>query len=337
MSKKFGFGWKLAAAALAVAGAVGMAAADDVCVGTGCTAEMKVGFDIAIEDTARIEAIEVKTLDKAALLANGLTVAGDDKDKVGTLGILRITTTADAWDVKMTTRWGGKLVHEGAPTPNGTPDCPSGYDENPWNTDMCQKPGSPDVPKVEGTNPGEPKSLVYVNKSLSTAGSEPGWLNAAGTGTYDTVQLYVRIGICDLGADLNTSAGQTTYYSLGAPAAYADYPPVTITPAILTGTAKYDALDASTLIPTEASFAAILGGAYSVDLAERNLNWTTIAGGSTFATPRITPPNATDAKHLQHFYINVGMNNTVDILEKKATNGNYGETFTFELTHNLAD
>jgi len=337
MSKKYGFGVKLAVAALAVAGVVGVAVADDVCEDLGCTAEMSVGFDIAVADTAKIEAINVKTLTKDELWANGLTVTGDNQDKVGTLGIIRVTTTADKWDVELTTKWGGKLVHVGEETGNGIFSCPPGYTQNPWNTDMCRQTGVPDVPKVEGKNPGSTKSLVHVDKSLST-GSAKGVINASGASSYDTVQLLVRIGICDLGADLDGSAGANTYYNLGAPSAYSTYLPVEISSSDLQGTRSYDHNGTpATAVPV--SFALKFGTAYgSDDLPDRNLIWSDIVTpAKQFNTPRLETPSGL-IKHQQHFYINVGMNGKtvgVPILEKKETNGQYSETFTFTLTHNL--
>jgi hypothetical protein len=321
----------LAVTALAVAGVVGMAGAADKVTPTSQV--MSVGYTYLIEDTAFIEIAKSTQLDKKALLANNTGKAGDSTDQVGTLGIIRVTTTRDAYTVTMKTKWGGKLVDEGTPTPTTTMTCPANYSENPWNTAMCS-PNSgtgADVAKVPVMSPGVTKQLLYKGKSLTMPGAITG-------PAYDTVQLHVRIGVCDLGADLSVSAVAGNYYSFGSPDAteLGKFPPALIDAATLTKSRQYNADGSTTGVTTNpVNFATLLGTKYSGETNTR-YDWSTIKTAGKFPTPKTPGTATTPSKKVQYFYINVGIandpaNTNKTVLENKATSGNYSETFTFEL------
>jgi hypothetical protein len=346
MSKKYavrGFGWKLAVAALAVAGVVGVVWAVDLGGGVQ-QQEMSVSFKVEISDTALLEKVKEATLDKAALLLGGTAAADKTGDEVGTLGILRVTTTSGLWDVTMKTLYGGKLVDPGQKTEDVPKayHCPIGWTPNPWNSQKCQKIGESDIDAVPDSSNGTMRSLVYVGKGQTA----PGVIATAGSGAtdHDTVQLIVKIGICNVGSDLDPDAVQDRYYNLGAPGNYGDYLPVAISSGDLQDTRKYEATGGNaTQVPL--SFAEKIGGAYGTSGTSSSMqpqgtgvpqefDWDAIETAKKFPKP-ITP----NGRSVQHFFINVGLNSAatgnLQILERKDQNGTFGETFTFDLVHDL--
>jgi hypothetical protein len=329
MSNGKRFTGRLAVAAVAVAGVLGGTAWADL-LGP-YEVEMSVSFEVAIEDTARIEIAKSNPLTKDELWTGGLDAANVGGENPGSLGIIRVTTTHDNWDVTMKTLYGGKLVFSGEDKPAAGVHCPTGWEKNPWNGNRCQKTGEADIDALPNTTPGEMHSLLYIDKALSTA-TEAGAVNTGGAAARDTVQLVVKIGVCNLGADLDPDAVQTGYYALGAPADYTNYSPVAIASAKLLNTRKYEA-DGSDASQKPVSFAEEIGNAYNGGSgAIDGLNsreWSAIAtAGTNFAKPAYGPGSG---RSVEHFFINVGLNNTNAIYEHNSQNGTYGETFTFTL------
>jgi len=365
MSKKYGFGVKLAVAALAVAGVAGTGWADDISTGP---VDMGVGFSIEVEDTARIDAFPKSPtrIELEAAAKNYATNAWNPSEgDIGTLGILRVTTNHDGWDITMKTMYGGKLINVGASRPDpANPVCPPGTSEinSGWDKGKCSAgSGSPAVDKVPGVILGQTRSLVYKDATTLTgyAATTPGAdlgvrddnnaaVAAPGPTHYephDTVQLRVAIGLCDLGADISLSANATTYYSWGAPDDVALYPPVEIDGATLFGTRQYQA-NGGAFGGGIINFATTIGTPYATGnalpvgtghigdaLNGQTADWSGLAGGS-FKTPETPGTALTPSRHVQHFYVNVGINPGPGFLEKKDNNGNYEEKFTFELSTN---
>jgi hypothetical protein len=326
------FTGKLAAAAVAVAGVVGMAGAQPT------TVDMGVSFTVNVEEIAKIEIAKQNPLTEIELIAAGKEGADAVADTCGTLGIIRVTTNSDDWDVELSTMHGGKLRTKGEETGSGTFACPPGASTNPdpWRPGTCLDGGGNVVNEVELMNQGDMGTLTY--KSTNTAAVTPGVLPGSATGIQDTVQLIVKIGVCMLGADLSTSAVPGAFYALGAPlnANYTTYAPVAISSANLKATRKVEE-DGTVGSPTKQSFATLLGTAYTsaTDVAYQigGKTWANVLADVGFATPVKRLVN----EGVEHFYINVGLNKdgAHQVYEHKSKNGTYTETLTFDLTANF--
>jgi len=330
---------KLAAAAVLAAGGawmIGTAVADDVRKGP---VELGVSFLIETNDTAVIEVAVDNSPTREILETKGLALADAGENNPGSLGILKVTTNAsDGWDISMTTKYGGKLVYVGNSEPDPDhPVCPSGSTEilTGWDRGKCDAGSGNVVEKVPGTILGSVQSLVY-NGEVGTGASGDGWRNDDGSGSKDspndTVQLVVKIGLCDKGSDMHASASPDLYYAWGAPDYTDDYGPVQITADDLLASRQYDH-DGGANTPTPISFAAKIGGAgwTGTPLNGQPAAWTAIAADG-FSVP-VAPYSG---QHVQHFYVNVGLVGKDDtgfpgFLEKKANNGLYEERFTFTL------
>jgi len=319
---------KLAVAAVAVAGVVGMAGADDISKGP---VEMGVSFLVETNDTARIEVAVAKSPTREDLVKDSLGGANAAGNNPGSLGILKVTTNNDAWDVEMKTLYGGKLVYVGESTPDpDNPVCPSGSTPitTGWDKGKCDAGAGAVVDMVPGVILGSTQTLVYKDNSLSTGGKgyQDGVMEDADN---DTVLLVVKIGMCDLGADLHTSATANLFYAWGEPDSGSRYLPVLIDSTSLRESRQREA-DGTAGPGTAVSFSKVIGGSgWTGTLAHGQVSLADI-GANKFRKP-VTPLGG---KHVQHIYVNVGLNpaGPVGFLEKKANSGTYEERFIFELT-----
>jgi hypothetical protein len=309
-----------AAAAVAVAGVAGTAWADDISMGP---VEMGVSFLVETNDTARIEVAVKKSPNRSDLEKAGLAGADAAGNNPGSLGILKVTTNSDKWDVKMKTMYGGKLVSVGESTPDTINlECPAGYvlQTSGWNNGRCDSSGVKVVDKVPGVKLGNTQSLVYNGKSLSIAsnGYEQGVIEADASAN-DTVMLVVKIGMCDLGADLHTSATPSLFYSWGEPDDGTDYEPVLLDSTKLRATRKHEFDGSLFALQTAISFADAIGGS---GWTGAPLNGQPAFNMITATSPFKKPVTSVGSKHVQHFYVNVGLNPAtgVGFLEKKANN-----------------
>jgi len=199
--------WAVTAAVVVagVLGAVGMAAAawrDDANHDNVVLSSVDMGIAFLIDehlyDTARIEIVKgAEVLDGEELYNAGL---GDIDNVVGNLGVLKVTTNIDGWNVYMKTKYGGLLRFAGDSTKTGDKICPPGTSESFWDATKCQVGGNtgPYLDKIDEYEPGDLRSLVYADKSLSLASKtgDDGVLNNSGASNNDTVQLVVKIGVC---------------------------------------------------------------------------------------------------------------------------------------------
>jgi len=167
---------RLSAAALVVAGGVGMVWAQSVVNTTSKdNASMKAGM--TIQNLAEIDVIPKNpTGDDLKLTAaiDALPTA----TKFGSLGIVKVTTNSNKWDVGMTTRSGGRLLDTSSVT--------------------CT-----DVERLDGW--GNPTG-VFDN----VCGGNPVYLRYGNT--LDTVVLNVAIGLAKSGQALGNTGNKSTIY-----------------------------------------------------------------------------------------------------------------------------
>jgi hypothetical protein len=339
MSKKYGFGVKLAVAALAVAGVVGTVWADLATLqkadGDKASATATVGF--IIDNKAEIECTPKNVTEAELATLDWAKISGTPSaTNFGTLGTIKVTTNSTAWDVRMTTKYGGRLVYNDGGPIAGQFDCDGTID--PW-TGACSGKETPK--KSAGTNypltynsAGASASKGLIAGTAGTAAT-PESFPGAGDGVpavpavNDQVQLLVTIGVAKLGSDLGAPAAQSgNLYPLGAPGAYSNFLPIEVTGAqLLTSCEKQ--LDGTT--PTSGfdpiSFASLVGNGYEDKATPAPLNYAGIAGRpwTTIASDGFGKPT----NGVEYFYVNVGMDSSMPLGGNKK--GKYEETFTFDL------
>jgi hypothetical protein len=123
MSKKYGFGLKLAVAAVAVAGVLGTVwaatpsfLAPNASNSKAATVNMTTSYEVVKEWTIDIENRNPKDKDILNRVATATEVSGP---KNGNLGIVKIKTNSPGWDVVFKTENGGKLA-KGVKSPTYT-------------------------------------------------------------------------------------------------------------------------------------------------------------------------------------------------------------------------
>jgi hypothetical protein len=313
MSKKFGFGCKLAVAALAVAGVVGTAVAAPPTTGKTASADMTATFKI--ETLAEIEATAYAGLTNAVLLATNAatstsTIAGNTFGQApGTLGTIMVRTNANNWDVQLRTNNGGGLmdITKSVLVP-GT--CAT-YDA--WG--QCQT-----------YNPDTYSDAPYLIYNTTGNSDAAGVINGTTSGP-DTVQLEVAVGMARTGASLGSPAALANeLFALGGPGDPAA--PVLI---------PFNNLKASKVNTTPVSLATLIAGTTAYTGA------TGVPAGIPTATNRLWADIATngftvpdyplDAAHQdeEYFFINVGINQALKGTIGGNDEGEYSEVFTFTL------
>jgi len=328
MSKKSvvrGFGWKLAAAALAAAGVAGTAGAQPLngIDPNGGTVNMSVGYEV--QTLAQIFATPNARLTNETLLTipvNAFSAIGNTRGEgPGTLGTIRVLTNSANWDVKMRTANGGRLIDaSGATTKQGA--C------NTWDAwgVVCQT-WFPDT--IIG---GE--YLTYFSSGTSSAS---GIIQGA---SRDTVRLQVAVGLANLGAVLSSGANATSVYALGAPAA--PIPPVEVahTALDISNVAAGAATGPISLAATIAGNGAYIGAAAALTPTMTQFSgrdWSDIASDgfnvpnytNDFSSP--TPPAVLTHKNEEYFFVNVAIETTNNGPLGGNKGGNYTETFYFDL------
>jgi len=306
------------AAALTVAGVVGAWAQGPI------KAEMGVSINVVRKE--KIETVPAD-FDEDAFRK---TVTDDVKaiptaNVPGNLGIIKVTTNSGKWDVLISTKWGGRLMLEGDPTPAGNPTCPTGSQDDPWDATRCLDniTGAYVGPPVQGYSPASVTPLKYA-ASNSVSSSQD-------------VYLEIGVGIADSGKLLSQSAS-LDYYALGAPSLYGSYLPVKIAQTVIQGSNRNN-------VTTGAPLTSFTGG---ISLATQFKNkymgvgtivpvatksW--IAGKSTasldtdlFGLSAYPSPD----NEVSYFYINVGLDRVDNALAFGGNDpGTYGETIYFEL------
>jgi len=258
----------------------------------------------------------------------------------GTLGMVKVSTNSTAWDVVMTTHFGGRLVFEEEET-DGPLECPPGQDD-PFNPGTCLvplQPGAPIPGGVKGT-------LVYsTNGTTSARGVIKGE-----SGDLDTVQLEVSIGLAKAGEEIapGNASGAGKVYAFGGPTQTSVLDPVLIGFNELSGSAMYSIPTGggapTETSPTGVSFAKALGSSstYTGAAAAYQKQNSSTSGRiwSDVATSGFGAPSRKEAKTIdgtshnvgsEYFYINVGFNQ--GLVPKLGANkkGTYKETFVFDL------
>jgi len=328
MSKKYGFGVKLAVAALAVAGVVGTAGAQVGTVNAGGTAQgialMKAGITVA--NVAKID-VDAKNPSGEELMFKASGAGSiDDAPTVttlaksfGNLGIVKVTTNSNKWDVGMTSRSGGKLLD-----PKSV-ECHDEPDRDGWGNDL-------------GTTHQvcDPAGATYLKYWNPTGGS-------GGTGGAEDVVLEVAIGVAKSGKALGNTGAPTTLYPIIANAV-AGGTPTFAAPIKITGTVPVnDPAGAN----NGTSFAKTIGigylsggsaitagpykdGIYNTSTGTSNPDtWTQIKDNGFPA------PKGNSEPQNEYFYVNVGMTETVYNTLNSNKNGTYEEVYYFELYANF--
>ncbi|GBU20143.1 hypothetical protein R80B4_00018 [Fibrobacteres bacterium R8-0-B4] len=310
MSKKYGVGLKLAAAALVVAGVAGGAWAQKIPgMEVGATAPAKAAISLTFPLVATIDWIGNGTYDESKL--------GDDVTKyvevwdaksAGNLGRVKIKTNAERWDVTFSTKYGGRLFASGGKTPDKqTP---------PGCTPTLTNPCIPDYQDIGG------EYLVYKTHNNTPNEARLQCEDCGGAGAIDTVILEMSIGAAD---SINVPGGYNGYYALGAEKNN------TIPP---TRVPKSKLKDSDTQ-GKEVSLAGCFADAALADptklylLLQSRPNWAGKFSGATDLSSKGFPTPEKDK--YEYFYVNVGIgpNNYLDI--KKKANKTYTEEITFNL------
>jgi len=308
------WGLRLAVAALTVAGVFGTVWAQ-----SGAKQD-KLQVKWLVEEKADIKTIQ-NLVDAAAL---GLTYKGSDTIldvgvNPGNLGIVRVATNSSAWDVTMTTKYGGKLVYMEAssPTQGGGGSCNNGQGD-PWNPGTCLSGGT----WQPAMTPGDMHSLTVLNAN----------------GDIDTVKLEIGIGVADSGAYLSTSA-TAKYYALGAPDTYNNFGATNIDATTLTSSGIYDPVTGTQKSASGAgaaqpiSFAEKIGAKGSGWTIPNTINsWIKGTSLSNLSTTKLfgQPTNET-----AYFFVNVCLVNKTLATDPMRLKGNKGGTYEEEFTFNL--
>jgi hypothetical protein len=311
------FTGKLAVAAVAVAGVVGMAWAQ-LPVGGDSFGTGSMSATFTVQQIAEMEVTPNNPTEENLVLA----VAAEPKvtDIVGNLGTIRVKTNSAGWDVLMTTDRGGRMLDK-------------------------TSVGCVEVPDVDGW--GNPTGKFH--DSCSTAGAK--YLTWNNSGTKEAVVLDVALGVAKQGAAIGNTGAPTKLFPLlnaltaGVPSFAA---PVKVSVPDVTGS------DKSAATTTVVSFATVIGGGYDGTGTGTAPTGAFNQGiyGTTTATTEGTwagilangfpKPGAVEAtnvlpnvdKEEEYLYVNVGMpQTTFNALE--GNNGTFTETFHFELVANF--
>jgi len=300
------------AAALTVAGFTVGAWAQLPNVSTGATpATMTVSMTVANVNEIKAEAYpntEIKGVNVAA--------APTVRDP-GNFGKVWVKTSSGKWDIKMTTDNGGRLKYtSGASTSN---QCVTNWD------------GSQTCGNV--TTGGTDNYVVYTPGSGITGngikvGCTSGTSCLSGANEPDTVILDVAIGMAKDGKALNVTTG--TLFAIDGPASTQQIP-AQIQVATIIGSQKDN-------VGGAISFAAILGTHYNTNKPTVPTNGAPDfsigpSGGTGKTWSQVAtdgfPAPATD--QTEYFYINVGISPTNSGKLNTLVNGDYSETFYFDL------
>jgi hypothetical protein len=312
MSKKFavrGFGWKLAVAAAAVAGVASVSVAQPVSGGTSQdVASMSAG--ITIQNIAKIEVIPKNPTGEDLVLKGTATINDvPSATNFGSLGIVKVTTNSNKWDVAMTTRSGGRLLDT--------------------TSVVCQ-----DTMRLDGW--GNPTGIM----DQDCAGSTPVYLQWDNGGTPANVVLQVAVGLAKSGQALGNTGAPSTIYPIisglsgGTPAFIA---PVSITPA------KIIASDKGLTSPAPVDFAAELGNAGDAagsawGIFEDGIYGAGSTGGAvwgTIETLGFPIPKGNYEPQDEYFYVNVGIPEATYLALSGNSDGTYTEVFYFDLFANF--
>jgi len=317
-----GFGWKVAVAALVVAGVVGTAGAASLfpTADAGPTGDMGVAFEV--KRKAIIEC-DGKKPDREKLLSfNALDSVGSvaiSRQDPGSLGTIKVATNASSWDINMTTANGGRLVSRLGGKPTQTCSQP-----DPWDASKCLDAGG------FGVGPDTGGSVDTLKFTATPSGSS-GFITST-----NYVQLEVSIGLAYLGSQMSTSAPQTNLYAIGAPSSYVK--PAPIASGDLEKTGKVVSTVAPSAVPI--SFASVIGPHYAARTSILTNNakyfgrdWSGSAN-SVEQAGFVTPNHTLGPTDEQYFFINVGLNQTLKSTIGGNKDGNYTETFIFELVGN---
>jgi hypothetical protein len=317
MSKKSvvrvrGFGWKLAVAALAVAGVVGTAVAQPVTGTTQGIANMSAG--ITIQNIANIDVIPKNPAGEDLVFTSANAIDADPTigtlaKNFGNLGIVKVKTNSNKWDVGMTTQSGGRLLDSASVG--------------------CVK-----VPDIDGWG----NNLGTTHDSCSTAGAR--YLRTGSS--MDTVVLDVAIGVAKSGKALGNSGAPATLYPIisglsgGAPSFIApvliDQAKVIASDKSITGTPAV-AISFAETIGTYGDTATTWGSAFSDGIY--GAGSTGSAEWGTIATEGFPAPKGNEQPQEEYFYVNVGMTEVDYLALNGNQNGTYKEVFYFELFANF--
>jgi len=298
---------RLSAAALVVAGGVGMVWAQ-VSGGTSQdNASMRAGM--TIKNIAEIDVIPKNPTDKELVL-EGLATINDvpTATKFGSLGIVKVTTNSNKWDVAMTTRSGGRLLDT--------------------TSVQCR-----DVERVDGW--GNPTGIFD-----EVCGGTAVYLQAGGS----DVVLQVAVGLAKSGKALGNTGAPATLYPiisgtpLNTPAFIA---PVVINQSKIIGSDKSAVTPPA--LPTAVSFAEELGGAaagtwgmfqYGI-YGSGSVTGTTPDTWGKIATDGFPAPKGNAEPQDEYFYVNVGMPEATYNSLSGNKNGTFTEVFYFDLFANF--
>jgi hypothetical protein len=302
MSKKYGFGVKLAVAALAVAGVVGTASA---ALPSGTTEAEKgmMKASYSVNQITELEATGKNLADEGLKLTSAGVNATPTANNFGNLGTIRVRTNSTRWDINMTTDNGGKMLDE------TSVECDEVDDLDVW-----------------GNKTGSHKDC---------SGSTPIYLKYDNSGTPVNVVLSAAIGVAKTGYRLGNTAAPTTLY----PMADVTSTPVFIAPVVVTLPGS-EATSGSPISFAEtlghAGDAATTWGTFNNGIyggaSGGDDEWGTIETDG-FPTPK---GNASPELNEEFFYVNVGIPEAMfNALSGNKNKKTFTETFYFELVANF--
>jgi len=339
---------KLAAAAVVVAGGavVGTAWAQlSSVVGAASVSQKEMTATFTVGGVSELEVV-ARDPDADVLLATDVTAKtpGNGIDP-GTLGLVKVKTNSNAWDVVMRTLHGGRLVNA-TDDSDGDPVCKDDA-WDPFDATVClteMVPGDPVRGQVQST-------LVYSTKQGGTA-SQRGRIRSSASTDFDTVQLEVSIGMAKAGEEISAASqsAQGNIYALGGPTGTNIIAPVLIPFGTLNDSRTLELNNAPFTSSVGISFAAVLGAGGSAGATDGyatktngtaylkqskngsdGRTWTEIATAGFGKPSRTEPIDGGKTVGVEYFFINVGLEPTLVPSIGNNAKATYKETFIFDL------
>jgi len=326
----------LAVAALAVAGVVGFVwAASPITSPTkSVSAGATMGASFQIETKAEITVTPNNPKDQD-LVYDVTENALINVTNFGNLGKIAVKTNSAGWDIKMSTANGGRLKSSEYETSHWT-----------WNTNIFGEHTDSTLVSDGGAE--------FLTFATNTSVTTDAYTDADGmilgdgvAGEKDTVLLRVAIGIAKSGKANGAGTPATIYPMLNMTTGGAVVPPIVIdNEGILTtkrgaATANNDPYNYAALSFAEVISAGYDAGGTGTAPIGKFVNGIdgktpTGRGWDDLATYGFPIPQGNEVADEEYFYVNVGIDPTMfDAGLAGNKEGNYEETFSFELVANF--
>ncbi len=325
MSKKYGFGVRLAAVALAIAGVLGTA----VAAPNFPSGDAVAAFALDNPFVGEIKWANPPKVDGATIGSYNVIPEATDADMVkgnmGNVGVLAIKTNGFHWDVVMRSKYGGRLYADGKDT--------TVSDKYPSGCDGMLVACKDTIIKKAGTALAYGSSLPTENKTAENLKES---IDAGTDGAADLVVLDIAVGAAIKGVSGN-------FFAVGCTSSGGTVTCETAPLAVRLG--KADVTKSGTMIKENRSEGAGANAASGVSFANA-------IGNNTDAVNKITALTAGTTEYLgltgtvnaaaikggfkgtnveQYIYVNVGVHPSNSSYINANGTTTYKETFTFTL------